>query len=33
MGVQKNFDGDEHENKHINSISNTDPLLNTSYYG
>ncbi len=32
MGILKNFEGDGHENEHVNSLSNIDPLTNTDHF-
>ena len=32
MGILKNFEGDGHENEHVNSVSHIDPLINTNHF-
>jgi hypothetical protein len=32
MGILKNFDGEGHENEHVNFIANIDPLINTNHF-
>jgi hypothetical protein len=32
MGILKNFEGDGHENEHVNSLSNIAPLTNTDHF-